>query len=125
MAWLKDQTWIPSGKIVKRFAVKCVRRASRHSAAVYGLYDLKRNIPVLDYPGSISKSEMIRLLNLTTYADYRDWCAWVWRDVPVEWNPFESEKVKVGFAPIPRAWPLWCSLTYRKGQMGSVSFGSH
>jgi hypothetical protein len=94
MGWLKDETWItPSGKVVKRFAVKCIRRASKRSPAIYGLYDLKRNIPVLDYVGAIPRSEMMTLLNFTNYADYMDWCAWVWRDAPPNWNPFESEKV--------------------------------
>lgn len=115
MGWLKDQTWItPSGRVIKRFAVKCIRRASKRSPAIYGLYDLKRNIPVLDYVGAIPKSEMMTLLNITTYADYADWCAWVWRDAPSDWNPFESEKMEAGFATTPRTWPLWCSSMYRR-----------
>jgi len=117
VGWLKDQTWItPSGKAVKRFSFKRICAATKRSPAIYGLYDLKRNIPVLDYVGAMSKSEMIMLLNFTTYADYMDWCALVWRDAPTGWNPFESRFD--GFAPTPRAWRLWCSLTYRRGQMG-------
>ena len=65
MGWLKDQTWItPSGKVVKRFAVKCIRRATKRSPAIYGLYDLKRNIPVLDYVGATPKSEMVEASRL-------------------------------------------------------------
>lgn len=125
MGWLKDQTWItPSGQVLKRFAVKCIRRADKRSPAIYGLYDLKRNIPVLDYVGATPKSEMVTLLKFSTYADYMDWCAWVWRDAPPNWNPFESEKIEVGFTPSPRAWHLWCSLMYRRGQMGSVKFSA-
>ena len=125
MGWLKDQTWMPpSGQVMKRFAVKCIRRATKRSPAIHGLYDLKRNIPVLDYLGATPKSEMMKLLNFTTYADYMDWCACVWRDAPPNWNPFESEKIEVGFTPTPRAWHLWCFLMYRRGQMGSVRFSA-
>jgi hypothetical protein len=114
MGWLKDQTWItPSGKVVKRFAVKCIRRATKRSPAIYGLYDLKRNIPVLDYVGAIPRSEMMMLLNSTGYRDYMFWCAWVWRDAPPGWNPFESKFD--GFTPPPREWHWWCSLKYLRG----------
>ncbi len=128
MGWLKDQTWItPSGKVVKRFAVRvhppCHVR--KRSPAIYGLYELSSAtfqflITWVRYP----TSEMMTLLNFTTYADYMDWCAWVWRDAPPYWNPFESENVEVGFTPTRRAWHLWCSLTSRRGQMGSVSFSA-
>lgn len=105
MASLKDQTWVtPSGKVVKRFGVKCIRRATKRSPAIYGIYDLKRNIPVLDLRGS-DKSEMMMLRNATGYASYVTWCAWVWRDAPTGWNPFESKFDR--FTRTLRAWHLW------------------
>jgi hypothetical protein len=96
----------------------CHQAQSRHIRTIRS----QGNIPVLDYVGAIPRSEMMMLLNFTGYADYMDWCAWVWQDAPANWNPFESEKVEVGFTPTSRAWRLWCSLTYRRAQMGRVSF---